>query len=455
MVPIVTPEEMRAVDEAAPEPVEVLIGRAGAAVARHALELLGGGYGRVVHVLAGGGNNGADGRDAAERLRRRGVRAHVHDVADAPAELLGADLVIDAAFGTGYRPDPERPWSAPEVGGTPVLAVDVPSGVDALTGATTGRVLSAVRTVTFQALKPGLLLGDGAGVAGDVRVVDLGLDVSGATRHLVGADDVATWWPRRDHDAHKWHGAVKAIAGSAAMPGAAELCTAAAARAGAGLVSLSSPGATPSTRSEVVQVPVPASGFVDAALDDVDRFGALVVGPGLGRDEGVLEAVRGCVSTAPVPVLVDGDAITAVAGAPGGAAALLAGRGAPTVLTPHDGEFRTLTGDAPGADRFAAVAAAAGELGACVLLKGPTTIVAEPGGAALAVRSGDERLATAGSGDVLSGIVAALLALGLEPARAAAAGAWIHGRAAELGPSRGLLAGDLIELLPLAIGGLG
>ncbi|HJR25745.1 MAG TPA: NAD(P)H-hydrate epimerase, partial [Acidimicrobiales bacterium] len=164
MIPIVTPEEMAAVDAAAPEPVEVLVERAGAAVARAALELLGGAYGRRVVVLAGKGNNGADGRAAALRLARRGVRVTVVDALGAPSRLSDADLVIDAAYGTGFHGGHE----APEVGDAPVLAVDIQSGVSGDTGEVRGRALSAVLTVTFAALKPGLVLEPGRSLAGQV-----------------------------------------------------------------------------------------------------------------------------------------------------------------------------------------------------------------------------------------------------------------------------------------------
>ncbi|MEP4649234.1 MAG: NAD(P)H-hydrate epimerase, partial [Ilumatobacter sp.] len=287
MVPVVTPAEMRAIDAAAPEPVDELIRRAGAAVARAAIDLLGGTYGRTVNVVVGSGNNGADGRDAAERLRRRGIRVRVIEAVICPPVLPAADLVIDAAYGTGYRHDPSRPWHGPDVAGALVLAVDIPSGIDGVTGARadTGRVVRADRTITFQALKPGLLFADGPACSGEVIVADIGLDTSHVSCHLVDAGDVARWWPRRDTDAHKWHAAVKVIAGSKSMPGAAELCTAAALRGGSGLVSLSAPGCAPRTRSEVVQHGIGTADFADEALADIDRFGALVIGPGLGRDD--------------------------------------------------------------------------------------------------------------------------------------------------------------------------
>src|SRR5262245_61094349 len=165
MIPIVTPTEMAAIDAAAPEPVDVLIGRAGHAVARAAIDLLGGTYGRRVVVLAGKGNNGNDGRDAARRLARRGVRAQVMDAPSLPDRLPPCDLVIDAAYGTGFHGE----WHAPDPGDAPVLAVDIPSGVDGVTGEAHGRVLPAVRTVSFAALKPGLVLEPGASLCGDVE----------------------------------------------------------------------------------------------------------------------------------------------------------------------------------------------------------------------------------------------------------------------------------------------
>ena len=458
MIPVVTPTEMGAIDDAAPEPVEKLIERAGAAVAREALDLLGGAYGRRVVVVAGTGNNGADGRDAARRLRRRGVSVREFSVDEVPASLPPCDLVIDAAFGTGFHGE----WAAPDPGEAPVLAVDVPSGVDALTGAAGEGVMRATRTVTFQAYKPGLLSGPGRELAGDVRVADIGLDVSSATCHLVEGADVARWWPRRPSDAHKWRSAVKVVAGSAGMPGAAVLCSTAAARAGGTLVSLSSPGATPDTRPEIVQTHVDAHDFADEALVDLDRFSALVVGPGLGRDDAVLRSTRTCISDAAVATVIDGDALFACSRHPDGPAAALGGRTDPTVLTPHDGEFEYLTGSGPGADRVASARAAAAEFGCVVLLKGPTTVVACPPGdgdptssaPVLLVADGDQRLATAGTGDVLAGIVGAALAVGIAAPEAAAAAAWIHAAASRRLPPDGLLAGDLLDELPAVIGGL-
>ena len=452
MIPIVTPEEMRAVDAAAPEPVEELIDRAAQATAQVAFAMLGGAYGRVVNVVAGGGNNGADGRGAAAILERRGVKVRVIDAAMRPPVLPACDLVIDAAYGTGFRGE----WIAPDVvsgsGDRPlVLAVDIPSGVDALTGEAASGVLAADRTVTFQALKPGLLVGAGGELSGEIDVVDIGLDVSGATQHLVDAGDVAAWWPQRAFDAHKWNGAVRVIAGSPGMLGAGRLCAEAAARAGAGLVMLSSPGIDPEARGEIVQRRIPALDFHGEVFSDLDRFGALVIGPGLGREEGTIASARELIADATLPVVIDGDGIFAAAWSADGAAPLLRPRGRPTVITPHDGEYALLAGRPPGADRVAAARELARELDVTVLLKGPATVVANAGGDVLVVDHGDERLATAGSGDVLAGMIGALLAAGVAAERAAATAAWLHADAAGRGPRRGLLAGDIVELIPATL----
>lgn len=441
VIPLVTPEEMGAIDRAAPEPVDVLIGRAGGAVARAALDLLGGAYGRRVVVIAGKGNNGNDGREAARRLARRGVRVVVLDALDLPDGLPAADLVIDAAFGTGFR----GRWDAPAgPGAAAVLAVDIPSGLDGLTGEATGRVLTADATVTFAALKPGLVLGAGPTTSGAVRVADIGLDTSTARTHLVEAADVAGLVPAQPHDTHKWRSAVWLVAGSPGMSGAAALAARGAQRAGAGYVRLSTPGALPGPEApvEAVRTPLPADGWASDVLAGQGRFGALVVGNGLGTGATRAAQVREVVAGATVPVVVDADGLTALGD---GAASVV---GSSTILTPHDGEFGRLAGSAPGADRIRACRDLAARLGCVVLLKGPTTVVAEPGGRVLVSTAGDARLATAGTGDVLAGVVGALCARGVAPFEAAACAAHLHGAAALLGPREGFVAGDLPGLLP-------
>lgn len=477
MIPIVTPDEMRRVDASAPLSHDELVERAGSAVARSALRMLGGAYGRVVVVIAGKGSNGADGRVAARCLQSRGVHVRIVDAAECPERIDGVvrspiDLVVDAAYGTGFR----GTWRPPHVGGIPVLAVDVPSGVDALTGETSGAVLRATRTVTLAALKPGLLVGEGRRLAGEVEVV--GADEMGlgdgvratATAHLVERRDVAAWLPRRAATDHKWRHAVRVVAGSPGMDGAAILACAAALRTGAGMVHVTSPsGRLDGLPIEVVQrdlvqrdlVQRDGDGHGDWAslvLDDIDRFAALVVGPGLGagaRAPGSIDALLG---SCPIPAVVDGDGLDALGrlAAPGSAQGERATAPMPaTVLaTPHDGEYERLAGQPPGPDRFAAARSLAARLGCTVLLKGPVTIVADPAGTALAVAEGDERLATAGTGDVLAGIAGALLAQGLDPLCAGAAAAWLHGRAGRTLPPHGMIASDVVGALPAAWAGI-
>jgi len=447
------------VDAAASEPLEVLVDRAGAAVARAVLDELGGGYGRRVAVLAGKGTNGADGRAAAERLTRRGVRCSVFDAASSPDSLPrpgdhAVDMVVDAAYGTGLG----RPYEAPAVD-APVLAVDVPSGLDGLTGETQGRPMSAVRTVTFAALKPGLLFGHGPTLAGRVEVVDLGLDVSGASTHLLEDADVAGLVPARPADAHKWRSACWVVAGSSGMEGAAALATTAAQRAGAGYVRLTMPGGDPGADAAAVPTEVVRSTVIPADADEAARFASLVVGPGLGTGpttSTVVDAVLAAATAANRPVVVDGDGLTALAANPEVRVWPAAG----AVLTPHDGEFARLAGGPPGPDRLSVARTLAADTGATVLLKGPTTVVAAPDGQVLLAAAGDTRLATAGSGDVLAGILGAFLARGSDPLSAAAAAAHVHGRLVtqdtnDGAPTTGVVAGDLAARLVAVLVNLG
>jgi NAD(P)H-hydrate epimerase len=433
--------------------------------------MLGGTYGRVVCVLAGKGNNGADGLVAAECLRQRGIVVRVVAADETRQELSRrcqrVDLVIDAAYGTGFR----GAWHAPEVHDAAVLAVDIPSGVDALTGSASNGALRADRTITFQALKPGLLFGVGAGLAGVIDVADIGIDVSGARQQLVQACDVARWWPVRPVDSHKWHGAVRVVAGCDEMPGAARLCAEAAARAGAGLVKLSVPGQLVDVRPEIVQHRLPQSDWSGEALQDISRFGALVVGPGLGRSQQNLAAAREMIGAAALPLVIDGDALFAIAHSGDGGSdcddaldsgsydgvgmqRLLAQRTDSTVLTPHGGEFEVLAGHPAGPDRVESTRQFAAQTNCTVLLKGPTTVVAEPNGEVLVVDRGDQRLATAGTGDVLAGMIGAALASAVAPLEAAAPAAWLHAESARVGPAECVLAGDLIDNLPRALAGI-
>ncbi|MEO6122971.1 MAG: NAD(P)H-hydrate dehydratase [Ilumatobacteraceae bacterium] len=443
MLPIVTPDEMRAIDAAATTPVATLIERSGSAVARTALRMLGGGYGRRVIVIAGKGNNGNDGRAAAEVLRRRGVWVTIVDAADVPAVLPSSDLVIDAAYGTGFSGS----WIAPDPGDALVLAVDIPSGINGLTGQAGIGVMPADATVVLAALKPGLLFSPGSGLAGDIELADIGLPCA-SRAHLVQGVDIDAWWNPRVTDAHKWQSSTRIVAGSPGMTGSAHLAASAAQRAGAGMVHLSVPGGLATGVHEYVQRPVPEVGWSSSVLAGLDRFQSLVIGPGLGRAEDTISAIRDVVRQAPVPTIIDGDGLFALGWSADGVGAILRDRQSPTVVTPHDGEYAILAGCKPDHDRIAAAQLLAHKLGVVVLLKGAATVVADRDGNTLVVTAGDARLATAGTGDVLSGIIGALLAQGLSSLHAAAAGAWIHGRAARLGHARGLIASDLLPLIP-------
>lgn len=474
MIPVLQPAEMAAVDAAVADRVEDLIEAAGAGVARSAAEMLGGVYGRRVVVVAGRGNNGADGRAAARRLRARGAAVEVLEATEVkPGQRLGpCDLVIDAAYGTGLR----RAYYPPDVGGAPVLAVDIPSGLSGVTGEVVGKgegggAPRATRTVTFAALKPGQLLGEGPDRCGTIELVDIGLGdaVAGSARSwLVQDADARMWLPARRREAHKWQAAVRVVAGSPGMVGAAWLVSHSAMRAGAGYVRLSVPGAEPAALglppSELVVTGLPARGWARQVLTDASRFSSIVVGPGLGSGAGSgpggrpgagagagagagpRESVAEVLAQSKAPVVVDADGLNLL-GSFDQIEEITSRRGTGTVLTPHEGEYARLAGDPVRPDRVEDVRASAARAGAVVLLKGSTTVIAEPGGKVLFVSSGSSRLATAGTGDVLSGVIGAFLARGVPPLEAAGLGAHVHGRAASLGYTESLVAGDLPELV--------
>jgi NAD(P)H-hydrate epimerase len=372
----------------------------------------------------------------------------VVEATDAPDRIgvgSGIDLVVDAAYGTGFRGEYRAPAVAP---GVPVLAVDVPSGIDGDSGEAHGEPLRADVTVTFAAYKPGLLQGDGAACSGRVVVADIGLDVSAARAWIVEDADVTRLLAPRPRDAHKWQSAVAVVAGSPGMTGAAGLCAMGAYRAGAGMVRLGVPGAEPDElpATEAVGAALPASSWGTEALAMAERCRSLVVGPGLGRADGVAGELRCLLSGFSGVTVVDADGLFALGSGDTARSALAAAAGSP-VLTPHDGEFARLVGEPPGPDRIGASRRAAAALGAVVVLKGPTTVVSDPSGEVRLVTSGSPRLATAGTGDVLSGMIGAFAARGLGALDAAAAAAHVHGAASRLGPPEGLVAGDLPDLV--------
>jgi ADP-dependent NAD(P)H-hydrate dehydratase / NAD(P)H-hydrate epimerase len=499
--PVWTAAQARAADAAAQQRVSeaTLITRAATAVAGECRRLLGGAYGRRVVVVAGPGHNGADALEAGVRLRERGAwvdivlpagpprdahgatplatlaagGARVVEPAGAGALLARADLVVDGLLGVGARADRPLPW--PELGAAlagcaaAVVAVDLPSGVDADTGAAAAGAPRADLTVTFGALKVGLLVGEGRELAGTVVVADIGLGAANGGVSVVDADDVAPLVPVAGAEATKYRrGVVGVVGGGAGYVGAPVLACAGALHAGAGTVRLHSVGLAADTvrrlHPEVVAVVHDADavgGLAAAAGADVTgdaKVDAWVVGPGLGVDDGARAVVQAVLAD-DRPAVVDADALTIAARDPG-----LLRRSAPTILTPHTGEFERLTGMAPdqvAADRVGAARRAAERLGAHVVLKGPGTVVAAPDGRALVDRAGTGVLAVAGTGDVLAGVVGALLAAaashgGTDPdvALLAASGVWLHGLAGRLAagdPPAPVLAGDLAAAVAEAV----
>jgi hydroxyethylthiazole kinase-like uncharacterized protein yjeF len=430
-------------------PEGALMQRAAAGLAVACARRLDGVYASRVALLVGSGNNGADALWAGARLAARGAQVVAvpagEPVADAlaafrtaggrlagAAALDGAELVVDGLVGIGGS-GPLRPAAAElaEVArGSRVVAVDVPSGVDADTGAVRGGAVTAEVTVTFGTLKPGLLVGAGRVHAGEVELVDIGLGphLPDAAVEALEAADVARRLPAAAPGSDKYtRGVVGVAAGSPAYTGAAVLAVGAAVRAGAGMVRFagaSSPAEQ--VRRRWPEVVVHEGGESGAAVAAAGRVQAWVVGPGLGTDDraaAIAEAVLG----EEVPVLVDADALTLCAQHP----QWLRTRTAPTLLTPHDREFARF-GRPVGEDRTAAARDLAADLGATVLLKGDATVVADPDGRVRVNPTGSPALATAGTGDVLSGGCGALLAQGLSPGDAGAVGAWLHGRAGAL-----------------------
>ncbi|SFD91122.1 NAD(P)H-hydrate dehydratase [Blastococcus tunisiensis] len=471
-----TADEVRAAEEpllAATAP-GALMQRAAAGLATVCLRLLGDTYGRRVALLVGTGNNGGDALFAGARLAARGARVsavlldaeRVHGPALAalrraggrvlPAGAAGveatvtrADLVLDGMLGIGgsggLRPPAARLAGLAANGAGITVAVDVPSGVDASTGAVEGAAFPAMHTVTFGAVKLGLVVGEGRSLAGQVHLVDIGLELPAATvRQLADPDVAARLEPPSAGDDKYSQGVVGIVAGSSAYPGAGVLCTGAALRTRPGLVRYAG------TAADGVRAAWPEAIVTDGRPGDAGRVQAWVVGPGMGTDDAARSVLAEVLAT-DLPVLVDADALTMLAEQP----ELVRNRTAGTLLTPHDGEFGRFGAGrgGVGADRVAAARRLAADLGCTVLLKGDATVVADADGTAFVNGTGTPWLATAGTGDVLSGIAGALLATGLPAVEAGAAAAHLHGRAGQLAARRGpLLAGDLVRRLPEAVG---
>jgi hydroxyethylthiazole kinase-like uncharacterized protein yjeF len=350
------------------------------------------------------------------------------------------DGIVGIGGSGGLRPAAAALVDRAAAGPGLMVAVDVPSGVDADTGAVRGAAFPAQHTVTFGAVKVGLVVGEGRGSAGLVHLVDIGLGGSlpaAGVRQLTD-DDVAARLAPPDPDDDKYsQGVVGVVAGSATYPGAGVLCTGAALRTRPGLVRYAG------TAAEGVRAAWPEAIVTSGRPSDAGRVQAWVAGPGMGTDDDARSVLAEVLAT-DLPVLVDADGLTMLAKEQD----LVRNREAPTVLTPHDREFERF-GTELGGDRIGAARRLAADLGAVVLLKGDATVVAGPDGTAFVNGTGTAWLATAGTGDVLSGITGSLLATGLPAVEAAAVGAHLHGRAGQLAAERGpLLAGDLVRRLP-------
>ena len=470
MVGVYTVEQVRAAEEQlmARMPPGALMARAAYGLYAECRTLLGSVYGARVAVLVGAGNNGGDALWAGAHLARRGAsvvallldpeRAHAKGLAAllraggraveaVPAELAGADLVLDGIVGIGgsggLRGAAIALAEAARTGGGVTVAVDVPSGVSADTGEVGEHTVQADVTVTFGALKAGLLVGAGAERAGEVRFVDIGLGpfLPEASTTVLVAGDVAAALPTPGSADDKYtRGVVGLVSGSAAYPGAGVLSTGAAVHGGAGMVRYAG-GAADAIRARYPEVVVH-----EGARPHTLKVQSWVAGPGAGTDDAARDLLTD-VLTADVPVLVDADGITVLGEHP----ELLQGRSQPTVLTPHDREFARIA-DGPSADRLASARTAAASLGATVLLKGDATVVAAPDGRAWINRTGTPWLGTAGSGDVLSGLIGSLLASGLEAPLAAAVGAYVHGVAGQLAARSGPpSSADVLEALRPAL----
>jgi len=435
--PLYTADEMRAAEQG--HDVEALMERAGRAVADTVLRRYP--KARRVAGVCGKGANGGDGRIALRILREAGL-----ETSEEPAD--GADVVLDALFGTGFQGEP-RPEAAAQIeqinaAGAPVVAVDLPSGVDASTGEIAGTAVRANLTVTMHGPKVGLVVAPGRFHAGEVEVADIGLDQL-ETRHRLVTAEILRLVPRkREGDTKYTAGAVLVVGGAPGMTGAVCLAATAALRADAGYVAV----AVPERSLPVVETLVLEA--VKAPLERVDelaeRASALAIGPGLGRGDEERALVRRLLAELELPAVVDADALFELE--PGEWPA-------PRVLTPHAGELGRLLGEESkwvDAHRLEAVRRAVDRYRCVVLLKGPDTIVAGPGEGVLVRTNGTPGLATAGTGDVLTGVIGSFLAKGMDARLAAAAGAVAQGRAAELSPQQaGMVASDVVEALPRAL----
>lgn len=503
---VVTGAEMHLLDQRALQeyglPGLVLMENAG----REAAAMVRARFGRNAGaaVICGPGNNGGDGLVAARHLHLQGHRVACWltaaedgyrgdaltnlNIARAlgiplrypaggieeglPNDLAGYDVIVDALFGTGFRgaprPAAERVIAAINAAGRPVVALDIPSGVEADTGAVHGAAVRATVTVTFALPKLGCLLQPGAELAGDLTVAPISLPLAlsdGIERYLTEDREVAAWLPKRPRDAHKGlNGRVLIVGGSPGLTGAPFLAARGALRAGAGLVTTLLPAGLPATEkpAEVMTGSLPAApggdlggGAAEALLVWAKKADVLAVGPGMGRGGGAWAALEAVLRQWTGPLVLDADALNLLADHIG---EVPVPRGQ-WILTPHPGEMARLAGTEVAdvqADRLGHAARVAARHRAVVVLKGVPTIIAAPDGSIRLNPTGDPAMATGGMGDVLTGVIAGLLGQGLDAERAASAGAYLHGRAGELAAARaggpGATAGEVADLVPVAGG---
>ena len=498
LIPLPDAETMRAVDRWAIEEQGVpgldLMERAGAGVARAVELMVADG---TVTVACGKGNNGGDGLVVARLLRDGGREVTVVCAAppeefsgdalrnlsrlpgEEPALLAagafdGAAVIVDALLGTGFAGEPRGAIAdaidAVNAAQAPVVSVDVPSGVDASTGVIRGSAVRATVTVTFHAPKPGLWIDPGKAHAGEVQTIDIGIPRGAPGTASVGliAPSVLDRLQRRDASSTKFtSGHVLVVGGSRGLTGAPLMAAQASMRAGAGYVTACVPASLQGILASAGPAELMTRGLPDddggltdegvtSVLQYAKRGGAVALGPGLGRSDGATAFARRLAREAEVALVLDADGLNAHAGVLGD----LADRNAPTVLTPHAGELARLL-DLDSAEiereRLRHVRAAAEQAGAVVVLKGDDTLIADSRGWVAVSPGGSPALATAGTGDVLTGVIAALLAQGLDAFTAAAAGVWLHtaaGREAarRQGAAEGVVASDVIVALPAARG---
>jgi NAD(P)H-hydrate epimerase len=429
--PLYTAEEMKAAE--AGHDVESLMERAGSAVAA----TVGRDYpGARIVAVCGKGANGGDGRIAAKKLGA--------EVVEVGAELPQAEVIIDAIFGTGFHGEPReeaaRSINAIRSANVPVVAVDVPSGVNASTGEVAGVSVEATTSVTFHGEKVGLAVAPGSLHTGGIELVDIGLKRA-ETEHALVTSAIVHRLPARRRDGNKYRsGSVLVVGGAPGLTGAVSLASEAAFRADAGYVTV----CVPRESLQVVELRLleAVKRPLEEASEAAERAGALALGPGLGRGDEARQLVRSLLEETDLPAVVDADALFGFEPVE---------RKAPVVLTPHSGELAHLLDVETAwvdAHRLEAVHRALERFNCVVLLKGNDTIVAAPAARTL-ISAGTPRLATAGTGDVLTGIVGAFLAKGMDAQLAAATAARAHADAALAAPhGRGLIASDVIAQLP-------